>query len=64
MGLEGGYLRLGGREAQKQGWQEFLFIRLSGVNYDSPPAKMSQAQSKFWVSIHLLVTVAIATASL
>lgn len=64
MGLKGGYLRLGGRETQKQGWQESLFIRLSGANCDSPPAEMSQAQSKFGELIHLMVTVAITTASL
>lgn len=48
MGLGGGYLRLGGREAQKQSWQESLFFSLAGANCDSPPAKMSRAQSKFW----------------
>lgn len=43
MGLEGGgsYLRLEGREAPKQSWQESLSFSLAGANCDSPLAKMS-----------------------
>lgn len=49
MGLEGGsYLRLGGREAPKQSWQESLFFSLAGANCDSPLAKMSLTRSQFW----------------
>lgn len=44
----GGYLRLGGGEAQKQSWQESLSFSLAGATVTSPPAKMSRAQSKFW----------------
>lgn len=31
LGEGGGYLRLGGREAQKQSWQEFLSFSLAGA---------------------------------
>lgn len=63
-GPRGRLFEVGEREAQRQVWQESLLIRLSGANCGFPPAKMSQAQSKFWELIHPTVTVAIATASL
>lgn len=44
MGLGEGWrlFKVGGKEAQKQSWQESLFFSLTGANCDSPPAKCHQ----------------------
>lgn len=61
-GQEGGYLRLGEGDT-KTGLAGIPAPRTS-ANCGPPPAKMSQAPSKFWELIHPVVTVAMATASL